>query len=64
VNFRVDGQGRSRFASRRNANLAQAVTFRQRTITIPARPFLRFTDGDLDEMLIVLGNHLTDRLEP
>lgn len=62
VNFRVDSQGRSRFAKRKNANLAQAVTFRERTINIPERPFLRFTDGDLDEMLIVLSDHLTQGL--
>jgi phage virion morphogenesis protein len=62
INFRIDSQGRSRFAKRKDANLAQAVTFRERTINIPARPFLRFTDGDLDEMLVVLSDHITQGL--
>jgi phage virion morphogenesis protein len=62
VNFHIDKRGRSRFAKRKNANLSQAVTFRERTINIPARPFLQFTDGDLDEMLVVLSDHLTQGL--
>lgn len=59
VNFRIDKNGRSRFAKRKDANLAQAVTFRQRTINIPARPFLQFADDDLEEMLVVLSDHIT-----
>jgi phage virion morphogenesis protein len=62
VNFHIDKEGRSRFAKRSKANFAQAVTFGQRSITIPARPFLDLTDSDLEEMLIVLGEYLVEGL--
>lgn len=62
VNFNIDSKGRSRFAKRKNANFAQAVTFRQRTINIPARPFLAFADDDLEEMLFVFADELTKGL--
>lgn len=62
VNFRVDKRGRSRFSTRQKANLAQAVTYGDRRITIPARPFLALTDGDQEEILFEIGDYLTKNL--
>ncbi|NCJ05198.1 phage virion morphogenesis protein [Synechococcales cyanobacterium C] len=62
VDFRIDRQGRSRFAKRRDANFSQAVTFQARTIPIPARPFLSFTEGDQEEMLACFAGFLSENL--
>lgn len=62
VNFRIDKKGRSRFSTRANANLAQAVTYGDRRITIPPRPFLALTDGDQEEILFEIGDYLTRNL--
>jgi phage virion morphogenesis protein len=45
-----------RFARGGKANISQAVTYGEREINIPARPFLALADGDLEEIAIELGN--------
>lgn len=62
VNFRIDKRGRSRFSTRKNANLSQAVEYGDRTINIPARPFLALTPEDESEILFEIGDYLTSNL--
>lgn len=50
VNFKIDRNGRSRFAKARNANFQQNVTFGASEITIPARPYLGVSRKDRDEI--------------
>ncbi len=58
LRFKVDMDSReSRFATKSKANFEQDVTFRARTITIPAREYLYTTSGTLPDPWIaaVLG---------
>jgi len=59
VHFRVNSRsGRSLFATKRRANLAQWVTLPNYTVSMAARPFLGISAADRVELLAILNDHL------
>lgn len=61
LNYKIDrstGRPGNRFAKRRNADFAQPVTYGERTINIPARPYLGISDEYMDAIAELVGDFL------
>jgi len=58
LRFKVNKDGKSRFAKRHSANFEQDVRIGKRTITMPARPFLGVAEADWEEIGNIFLRHI------
>lgn len=57
------GEVDPKFVNKKKANFAQWVTLPAYDIEIPARPWLGVNDGDVEEILRIVGDHLQAAVE-
>lgn len=57
LNFRIDRDGKSRFAKKKRANFQQDVQVGSRTVVIPRREFLGVSERDREEIARIVMDH-------